>query len=193
MRRHYLSFLGLMSITLIFRALQLHPNTPALYILAASHELDHLSPSAARALLQRGIRLNSENVEMWSEYVKMELGFIESLRRRWDVLGIDVVESGNRKGKDIEKEREMDIDIDGEDHQMELDEKEDVEEEDESARNAIMEGAIVKSVMSSAAQGPFCIHSVPGHCLKIRRRAWVLLSDISKLYPRSICSRHWKL
>ncbi|THV06741.1 hypothetical protein K435DRAFT_743269 [Dendrothele bispora CBS 962.96] len=70
------------------RALQLHPNVPALYILAASHELDHLSPSSARSLLQRGIRMNGESVEMWREYVKMELGFMESMRRRWETLGI---------------------------------------------------------------------------------------------------------
>ena len=65
----------------------MHPNVPSLYVLAASHELDHLSPSAARTLLQRGLRLNADSVEMWREYVRMELGFVESLRRRWSVLG----------------------------------------------------------------------------------------------------------
>ncbi|KAF9474566.1 hypothetical protein BDN70DRAFT_815448, partial [Pholiota conissans] len=68
------------------RALQMHPNKPALFILAAGHELEHHSPSAARMLLQRGLRLNGESMELWREYLKMELGFIESLRRRWDVL-----------------------------------------------------------------------------------------------------------
>ena len=82
-----------------YRALQLHPNTPALYILAASHELSHLSPSAARTLLQRGLRLNADSVDMWREYVRMELGFIEGLRRRWDVLGIAVGEDGKRSEK----------------------------------------------------------------------------------------------
>ncbi|KAF5371580.1 hypothetical protein D9758_003433 [Tetrapyrgos nigripes] len=71
------------------RALQLHPNVPALYILAASHELEHLSPTSARSLLQRGIRMNGESVEMWTEYIKMELGFMESLRRRWQTLGVE--------------------------------------------------------------------------------------------------------
>lgn len=82
------------------RALQLHPDTPSLYILAAAHELAHGSPSAARTLLQRGIRINPESVDMWREYVRMELGFIESLRRRWDVLGLD------DKGKGREQEAE---------------------------------------------------------------------------------------
>ena len=72
-------------------------------MLAASHELEHLSPTAARALLQRGLRLNADSVEMWREYVRMELGFVESLRRRWTVLGIDV------KGKGKATETMVDI------------------------------------------------------------------------------------
>jgi len=57
---------------------------------------------------------------MWTEYVKMELGFVESLRRRWEVLGIDV--SSGADSDDVAKEE-------------------------------IMKGAIVKSVISSAAKG----------------------------------------
>ncbi|KAI0690201.1 U3 small nucleolar RNA-associated protein 6-domain-containing protein [Cerioporus squamosus] len=144
------------------RALQLHPNVPALYVLAASHELEHLSPSAARALLQRGLRLNADNVEMWREYVRMELGFVESLRRRWSVLGIDVKGKGKHrgasKGKGKEKEADAEdpysglgegdggeeadhMDVDGEDIDV-----------DEAARKEVMAGAIVKSVISSAAK-----------------------------------------
>jgi len=75
-----------------FRALQLHPNVPALYILGASHEVDNQSPSAARTLLQRGLRLNQESIELWTEYVRMEIGFAETVGRRWSVLGIDAKE-----------------------------------------------------------------------------------------------------
>ena len=61
------------------RALKLHPNIIALYVLAAQQELSQGSPSAARALLQRGIRLNPNSVDLWVEYTKMELGFVETL------------------------------------------------------------------------------------------------------------------
>ncbi|KAG9102472.1 U3 snoRNP protein, partial [Ceratobasidium sp. 392] len=72
------------------RALSLHPTSPTLYIIAASHELDTtLSPAGARALLQRGLRINPESVALWTEYVRMELGYCEGLRRRWKVLGLD--------------------------------------------------------------------------------------------------------
>ncbi|KAJ3530930.1 hypothetical protein NM688_g7645 [Phlebia brevispora] len=125
------------------RALQLHPNVPQLYILAASHELSHLSPTAARALLQRGIRLNSESVEMWREYVKMEMGFVEGMRRRWGVLGIEM--KGKEKargsmedGMEENEVAEMQHDADGKG------------DDAEQARRQILEGAIVKSVIAHA-------------------------------------------
>ena len=71
------------------RALQLHPQESGLYIMGAAHELDHMSATGARTLLQRGIRINGDSMDLWKEYVKMEMGFIERLRRRWEVLGVE--------------------------------------------------------------------------------------------------------
>jgi U3 small nucleolar RNA-associated protein 6 len=133
-----------LSLTCCTRALQLHPSTPALYILAASHELEHHSPSAARTLLQRGLRLNKDSVELWREYVKMELGFVESVRRRWEVLGISV---GGNKGKGKEKAAE------GATDDMDVDRDVDAQADADEARVEIMEGAIVRSVITSAAKG----------------------------------------
>ncbi|KAJ7668423.1 U3 small nucleolar RNA-associated protein 6-domain-containing protein [Mycena polygramma] len=131
----------------VARAIQLHPDTPALYILAAGHELDHGSPSAARTLLQRGIRINPESVEMWREYVRMELAFIESLRRRWDVLGLD------QKGKGRDDSDKVHAVQDG--HAVQATEEELLAADGDpgaEARAAIMGGAIVKSVIASAVQ-----------------------------------------
>lgn len=127
------------------RALQLHPNKPALYILAASHELSYVSPSTARSLLQRGIRLNPESVEIWREYVRMELGFIESLRRRWDVLGINAGDKGKKRAHGDNDVKEIDAVT-----QEPTGDTEDIEEV--ASRQDIMEGAIVKSVINSAVQ-----------------------------------------
>ena len=80
------------------RAIQLHPKETGLYIMGASHELEQLSVSGARTLLQRGIRMNGDSIDMWTEYVKMEMGFIERLRRRWEVLGIEMEEEGVLEG-----------------------------------------------------------------------------------------------
>ena len=72
------------------RALQLHPQESGLYIIGAGHELDQMSATGARTLLQRGIRINGDSIDLWTEYVKMEMGFIERLRRRWEVLGVEM-------------------------------------------------------------------------------------------------------
>ena len=72
------------------RALQVHPQESGLYILGASHELDQMSVTGARTMLQRGIRMNGDSIDLWKEYVKMEMGFIERLRRRCEVLGVEM-------------------------------------------------------------------------------------------------------
>lgn len=145
----------------VLSALQLHPHVPSFYILAASHELSHMSPSAARSLLQRGLRLNSDSVDMWREYIRMELGFIEGMRRRWNVLGINTKEDERAQmGKGIEPDIDMDADEQtvtiGEQREKPPDEVIAAEkggDEGEAARKAIMDGAIVKSALSSAAKG----------------------------------------
>lgn len=116
----------------IHRAIQLHPNTPSLYIYAANHELrTNGSPAAGRALLQRGIRLNKESVLLWNEYVKFELGFVGTLQKRWHVLGLSGTEKHDEGGADIRLE----------------------EMESEEAQKEIMKGAIVKTVMAEAIKG----------------------------------------
>ena len=119
-----------------------------------------MSPSAARSLLQRGLRLNSDSVDMWREYIRMELGFVEGMRRRWNVLGISTKEDEKMR---IRKDIEPDFDVDANetiivDEQTEKPPDEVVAaeqggDEGEAARQAIMDGAIVKSALSSAAKG----------------------------------------
>jgi U3 small nucleolar RNA-associated protein 6 len=125
---------------LVLRALQLHPTAPPLFILASAHELDQLSPSSSRSLLQRGLRLNPESIELWTEYLKMELTYIESLRRRWAVLGVDVAADTEGKKGDGETGAPPPDD--------ELDE----------SRRQVMQGAIVLAVMASAVKGPCASH-----------------------------------
>jgi U3 small nucleolar RNA-associated protein 6 len=106
---------------------------------------------------------------MWKEYVKMELGFIEGLRRRWDVLGITIAEDG--KGK--EKASEMPMDLDGNEatEQMQVDIDPQGTNEDR-LRKVIMGGAIVKPVISSAAKGKCLVPRVPGTSLPRQFFSW---------------------
>lgn len=81
----------------------------------------------------------------------MELGFIESMRRRWDVLGIQIDDG---KGKQKADDADPSPDLDEGDHAtpaMDVDEEEDATGYE--ARKQIMAGAIVKSVITNAARG----------------------------------------
>ena len=93
---------------------------------------------AARVLLQRGLRLNADCVDMWREYVRLELGFVESLRRRWDVLGISLEDDDSSPDRETQGER--------------IDRAEE-EGMGDAARRAIMDGAIVRQAIDSAVKG----------------------------------------
>jgi U3 small nucleolar RNA-associated protein 6 len=94
-RQHVVAYCG-------DRALQLHPQESGLYIMGAAHELDQMSATGARTLLQRGIRINGDSMDLWKEYVKMEMGFIERLRRRWEVLGVEIEDEEVMSGRIVE-------------------------------------------------------------------------------------------
>ena len=140
------------------RAVQLHPRTPALYVLAAAHELAHGGMGAARALLQRGLRLNAGRAELWREYVKLEMGFVEAVRRRWDVLGISL--------DDDENENEDD----GGDGQGERIDRAEEGAMGDAARREIMGGAIVRQAIDGAAKGE------PRRCVVERAASRLIIS-----------------
>jgi U3 small nucleolar RNA-associated protein 6 len=133
------------------RAVQLHPCTPSLYVLAAAHELAHGGMGAARILLQRGLRLNKESVEMWREYVRLELGFVEAVRRRWDLLGIG--SAGGSAEADLTTLNQGQDGQGDEDGDGERVDRANEETMGDAARRAIMDGAIVRQAIDSAAKG----------------------------------------
>lgn len=94
--------------------------------------------------------MNGESVDLWREYVKMEMGFVESLRRRWGVLGLKISENSG------EKDISQDVEMGGMDGKTSLNEALGLpaeEESDEQARKEILNGALVKTVISSAVKG----------------------------------------
>ena len=83
------------------RALQLHPRNAQLWVHAAAYEWDMGNVTASRALLQRGIRLNSKAEELWREYFRMEVLFTARLAERRRVLGLG---KGAKKAVEAEPE-----------------------------------------------------------------------------------------
>eukprot|EP00897_Mesotaenium_endlicherianum_P009985 jgi/Mesen1/9014/ME000565S08343 len=73
----------------ITKALQLHPATPGLWIYAAAWEFEHnANVVAARALMQRGLRMCPKAELLWLEYFRMELTYAQKLKARRIILGL---------------------------------------------------------------------------------------------------------
>jgi len=77
--------------------------------------------------------MNVQSVELWTEYVKMELGYIEGIRRRWEVLGVEV---------ENPVPADMDVDV------LPLEEG----DESQEALKEVMQGAVVKTVIHNAVK-----------------------------------------
>ncbi|KAL0093070.1 U3 small nucleolar RNA-associated protein 6-domain-containing protein [Phycomyces blakesleeanus] len=85
------------------QAIQFHPTKATLWILAASWEYEtNANIGAARVLMQRALRINPENKLLWHEYFRLELLYVEKIKIRRRILGIDE--------KSIEKEEAMEVD-----------------------------------------------------------------------------------
>ena len=62
-----------------------------------------VSPSSARALFQRALKINSQVKKLWLEYFKFELLYVELLLKRQAVLQVkDQEEDAVLKGKIVE-------------------------------------------------------------------------------------------
>ncbi|KAL4452190.1 hypothetical protein ABPG75_007852 [Micractinium tetrahymenae] len=71
------------------RALQLHSGCAALWTHAAAWEFEaNQNAAAARALMQRGLRMCKHAPQLWHEYFRLELLYALRLRERRRVLGI---------------------------------------------------------------------------------------------------------
>jgi len=77
-------------------ALQLHPDSASLWINSANWEFDYNSnPASARALYQRGIRINRESKALWLAYFQMECNVVAKLIESKNDIG-----STNTTGND---------------------------------------------------------------------------------------------
>lgn len=128
------------------RATTLHPTCPLLYILGANHELRYGGYSASRTLLQRGVRMNPESVDLWREMVRLEIGFVNVVRKRWEILGLAT-------GMEYDGEDFSRVKVDAAIQDGSLKVADDDADDDEKARRAVLGGALVKTVISNAVKG----------------------------------------
>ncbi|KAF9678172.1 hypothetical protein SADUNF_Sadunf07G0007400 [Salix dunnii] len=70
-------------IRVLAQLLRFHPRVPRVWIYAAAWEFDHnLNVSAARALMQNGLRVCPLSEDLWVEYLRMELTYFNKLKVR---------------------------------------------------------------------------------------------------------------
>ncbi|ORX33835.1 U3 small nucleolar RNA-associated protein 6-domain-containing protein [Kockovaella imperatae] len=144
-------------------ALQHHPQSPTIYLLLSYHHIHPNEPfprgvipssssltlplapepsasfsidgtSSARTTLLLGLRTCPKSHALWTEYIKLELGWVEVLRRRWSALGLE----GGDKTKTAE------ISLDGGEGSFGPD--------GEDARKAILAGQLVTQALRSALE-----------------------------------------
>ncbi|CAF1352469.1 unnamed protein product [Adineta steineri] len=79
-------------------ALQTHGNKYWLWILAAKFEFETMvSPSSARSLFQRALRLMPQEKKLWLEYFKFELLYVELIQKRQAVLDRTKLETNDNE------------------------------------------------------------------------------------------------
>lgn len=81
------------AVTVVYRVysklLQLQPRNVDAWISAAKYEFeDNMNALGARLLFQRGLRLNSDSLELWLAYAQFELTYVSKLLARRKVLGL---------------------------------------------------------------------------------------------------------
>lgn len=70
--------------------IRFHPKVPGVWIYAAAWEFDHnLNVAAARAIMQSGLRACPNSEDLWVEYLRMELTYLNKLKARKVALGED--------------------------------------------------------------------------------------------------------
>ncbi|CAN0918665.1 U3 small nucleolar RNA-associated protein 6 homolog [Linum grandiflorum] len=68
--------------------IRFHPKVPGVWIYAAAWEFDNnLNVEAARALMQSGLRVCPTSEDLWVEYLRMELTYLNKLKARKVALG----------------------------------------------------------------------------------------------------------
>lgn len=145
----------------ITKALSRHSTTGALWVQAAAWEFEQNgNDSAARSLLQQGIRMCGQDEALWSEYLRMELLYVAKLQARRKVLGIDshrVTDTGTGAGGDAPSTSSAAADP-----------------APDATQQQVLSGAVARVVLLAACK------QLP-HSLLLRRRLLAVLRDCSSV------------
>ncbi|KAL6986568.1 hypothetical protein U1Q18_052123, partial [Sarracenia purpurea var. burkii] len=108
--------------SVLAQVIRFHPKVPGIWIYAAAWEFDqNLNAAAARALMQSGLRACPTSEDLWVEYLRMELTYLNKLKARKAILGEDegtlihdVRDADEKQWRDENKELFMALEEKGE-------------------------------------------------------------------------------
>ncbi|KFK29346.1 hypothetical protein AALP_AA7G121800 [Arabis alpina] len=125
------------------QVIRFHPKVPGVWIYAAAWEFDrNLNVAAARALMLNGLRVCPNSLDLWVEYLRMELTYLNKLKARRVALGQDtpsLVRHEDEKWKDENKDLFMSL----VDEDSVVEKKDDIfREQGSTVLDAIYDGAI---------------------------------------------------
>ncbi|CAJ1941370.1 unnamed protein product [Sphenostylis stenocarpa] len=170
------------------KLIRFHPKVPGVWIYAAAWEFDHnLNVAAARALMQEGLRVCPTSEDLWVEYLRMELTYLNKLKARKVALGEDEgTLTRDPKSSDEKQWRDENKEL-----FMSLDERKDGDDND---------GAVVGSDESEKKQELFVEHgmnmfktvyggaveAVPSS-LSLRKRFFEILEGTNLSHHEDMC------
>lgn len=146
----------------------------------------HIKFMPCVVLMQRGLRLNPGQAPLWHEYFRLEQVYIEKIKARRKILGIDQKSQALRElesTEDSENSEEMiklptitageaeDMDEDGEEAKAVKQMEESVAEKMREGINPILNGLLSTIVYDNAIKGIYCI--INFYASKIRN--WLVL------------------
>ena len=72
----------------------MHPTESWLYVMSANGEMKMGNMSGARTMMERGIRMNANDEQLWVEWIKLEMGYIQQLKDKGVQDSNEVVRGG---------------------------------------------------------------------------------------------------
>ena len=87
--------------------------------------------------------------KIWIEWIRLEISFIERMRKRWELLGIQDAVSGNANMEDADMETAAVNDTEADEFKAGAQ----IADAQKQGQSAVLEGAIVEVVMNNAFAG----------------------------------------
>lgn len=160
--------------------IRFHPKVPGVWIYAAAWEFDHnLNVMGARALMQSGLRECPTSEDLWVEYLRMELTYLNKLKARKIALGEveTTVKPEDKQWREENKELFMSLNQEINNNNMSKSEN----GESEKKQDVLLEQGL--NILQTVYNG--AVEALPS-CFGLRKRLYEILEAIDIRQAESV-------